>query len=425
MFKNQIIHLIFLLSCEVYLFLSVRACAAEAWEAISIQSEIHGPEPGTGLVVWDDSEHVTSPAIQLEFSYVKYSEVMIGPNEYDWSFLDKKLDTIAARKHQTIIRFFDTYVGKPTGVPQWIRNLPDYREQQGKSEGKMTAFPDWSNKTYQQSILDFFKAFAKRYDKDPRIAYLQVGFGLWAEYHIYDGVMELGRTFPSMEYQAIFLRHLDSEFKDLPWMISIDAADDETTPIIKGPELLKLRFGLFDDSFLSKEHPKVNAINWRALGSDRYQTRPCGGEFSYYNRNDQKKALASNGPNGISFEEALNKFHLSFIIANDQFDYQKIPRLVQASRAMGYELHLESFQRHGNRIEGAFVNRGVAPIYLDAYPTMSGVRAAMSLKNLQPSESRKFSIEVAVKTKSSDDSLTITSDRLLPSATIPFNADLK
>jgi len=33
---------------------------------------------------------------------------------------------------------------------------------------------------------------------------------------------------------------------------------------VKQPELLKLRFGLFDDSFLAKEHPKVNAVNWRA-----------------------------------------------------------------------------------------------------------------------------------------------------------------
>jgi len=401
------------------------ALESEAWESIPIQAEVRGPEPGTGLVAWDDSEHVDSPAIQLEFSYLQYADVLVGPHEYDWGFIDKKLDAIASRKHQAVLRFFDTYVGKPSGVPLWIRQLPGYQEQRGKSEGKMTSFPDWSNATYQQAMLDFFQAFAERYDKDPRIAYLQVGFGLWAEYHIYDGVMELGKTFPSMEYQATFLRHLDSKFNDLPWMISIDAADDETTPIVKQPELLKLRFGLFDDSFLSKEHPKVNAVNWRAFGSDRYQTHPCGGEFSYYNKNDQKKALATEGPNGMSFEEALDKFHLSFIIANDQFNYQKLPRLVQASRAMGFELRLEKLERRGNKIQGTFVNQGVAPVYVDAYPTVIGIRSMVSLKNLQPLESRSFLIEVSDDVTRIEKALTITSDRLLPGVTIPFNADIK
>ena len=34
--------------------------------------------------------------------------------------------------------------------------------------------------------IDTPEEFAARYDDDPRIAFLQVGFGLWGEYHIYD-----------------------------------------------------------------------------------------------------------------------------------------------------------------------------------------------------------------------------------------------
>jgi len=406
-------------SCNVVL-------SEEVWRSIPIESKIDVPEPGTGLVVWDDNEdHFESPAIQLEYSYVQYAEVMVGPSQYDWTLLETKMDAIASRKHQAVLRFYDTYVGKPTGVPEWIRKLPDYKEQRGKSEGEMTSFPDWSNATYQNEVLEFFKAFADRYDKDPRIAYLQVGFGLWSEYHIYEGIMKLGETFPSKAYQSNFLQFMDSHFHQLPWMISIDASDEESTPIVEQPELLKLRFGLFDDSFLSKEHPKVNAVNWRTFGNERYLQFPCGGEFSYYNKNDQKNALSVNGPNGMSFEVALNKFHLSFIIASDQFTYQKLPRLLEASKAMGYELRLDQFERNGDYVRASFTNHGVAPIYFDAYPTVAGTRSVESLKGLEPSQSRMAIVKLSKGSLYRSLSMTITSDRLLPGVTVPFAAEIR
>jgi len=127
----------------------------------------------------------------------------------------------------------------------------------------------------------------------------------------------------------------------------------------------------------------------------------------------------------MSFEQALDKFHLSFIIANDQFNYQKLPRLVQASQAMGFELRLDKLERQGNKIQGIFVNQGVAPVYVDVYPTLMGTRSIVSLKKLQPLESRSFLIEVSDDVTRIEKALTITSDRLLPGVTIPFNADLK
>ena len=57
-----------------------------------------------------------------------------------------------------------------------------------------------------------FDEFAERYDGDPRLAFLEVGFGLWAEYHIYSGPEVLGQTFPSMEFQANYFQHLDRVF---------------------------------------------------------------------------------------------------------------------------------------------------------------------------------------------------------------------
>ena len=104
--------------------------------------------------------------------------------------------------------------------------------------------------------------------------------------------MELGKTFPDKAFQAEFARHLARVFVKTPWMISVDAADEGRAPFAGNAELLKLRFGVFDDSFLCRQHKEVNELNWNAMGRDRWKLAPAGGEFSYYTPDDQKNALA-------------------------------------------------------------------------------------------------------------------------------------
>ena len=100
----------------------------------------------TGIVLWDDNEKNRTDAIQLEYSYVGYDQVVSEKGVYDWQTVDDKLTAIAARGHQAVLRFYFDYVGKPTTVPAYIKQLSDYSEITAKSEGKMTGFCDWSLK---------------------------------------------------------------------------------------------------------------------------------------------------------------------------------------------------------------------------------------------------------------------------------------
>jgi len=258
---------------------------------LPLESKVTHVQPMTGIVLWSDSEHVKTDAIQLEFSYMKYGDVVARAGDYDWSAVERVLDAIAGRGHQAILRFCDTYVGKKTTVPDYIKKLPDYKETTAPSEKKPTDFPDWSHPELQRFILEFYAKFAEKYDRDPRLAFVETGFGLWSEYHIYDGPMKLGKTFPDKEYQAKFLKQLAEAFKTTPWMISVDAAG-EHTPLGTRKELLALPFGNFDDSFLCRQHATENEPNWKFFGRDRYLRAPAGGEFSYYNDQDQKHGLA-------------------------------------------------------------------------------------------------------------------------------------
>ena len=411
------------LSLVLLTVLATTSAFAQQAKSIKLVSSIDRVQPMTGIVLWSDHEKVDTDAVALEYRYCGYNEVVQPDGTYDYKKLDKILDETAGRGHQAVLRFYFVYVGKKTTVPANILNRPDYKETVGKSEGEKTHFCDWSNKALQDFTLDFYSKIAKRYDQDPRIAFLQTGFGLWAEFHIYSGPNKMGKTFPSKQYQTKFLKHLDTNFKHLPWSISVDSADYDYTPLEDNTQLLALDFGVFDDSFLCKQHPKENAVNWKILDLNRWKRQPGGGEFSYYNKKDQKNALATSGPNGVSFEQAAKQFHITYMIGNDQPRYQSFERIKAAGMATGYRFRVTAAGLKGTRLRLKVTNEGVAPIYRDAFFAAGDSRSKQSLKGLLPNET--MDCEISGVDQRDLQKITIQSDAILPTQTIQFIADLK
>ena len=398
---------------------------AQEGDPISLQSSISRVQPMTGIVFWTDNEHAarSADAITLEYRYVGYDEIVNPDGEYDYSSLEQILDGIAERNHQAILRFYFCYVGKKTTVPGFIRNREDYVETIGISEQKRTHFCDWSNEALQEFTLGFYTRLAERYDSDPRIAFLQTGFGLWAEYHIYDGPREIGRTFPSRAFQDRFLRHMDEQFNALPWSISIDSADNDYSPLEGNEELLALNFGVFDDSFLCEPHPRENAVNWNILGQNRWQRQPGGGEFSYYNNRDQRNALSENGPNGVSFVEAASQFRITYMIGNDQPRYRDIERIAAAGMATGYRFRVTAATRKNSELRLHVTNDGVAPIYRDAYFAAGRKRSPTSLRGLLPGE--RLECVIANVSDADLQEISIQCDAILSTQSIQFEAELR
>ncbi|RYD38019.1 MAG: DUF4832 domain-containing protein, partial [Verrucomicrobiaceae bacterium] len=139
--------------------------AAAVLKPVALRSSITRVQPMTGIVLWDDSEKRNTRAIQLEFSYMRYSDVVSQPGVYDWSLVEQKLEAIAKRGHQAIFRFHYVYPGKQTAVPAYIKALPDYQETKGKTEGLDTWFPDWENAELKRFTKEFHTRFAARYEK--------------------------------------------------------------------------------------------------------------------------------------------------------------------------------------------------------------------------------------------------------------------
>lgn len=372
-------------------------------------------QPMTGIVVWDENPNANSGAHSLEYSYMLFSDIVSEKGVYNWTAVENKLNAIASRNHQAILRFRYAYVGEPTSVPNYIKNLPDYKETKGISEGKETWFPDWSHPELKDFTLQFYEEFAEKYDNDNRLAFLQVGFGLWAEYHIYDGPFVLGKTFPSKEYQTTFLNKLNTAFKKLKWSISIDAEDTNVSPLRSNTPLLSLSFGLFDDSFMSAEHKSFNEPRFAFFGANRYQNAPIGGEFSYYTTHDQKNVLSPTGAHGESYKSFAKKFHVTYMIGNDQYQYQTTNTIKTASLNTGYKFEVVKFEKFNGKSQLTVKNIGTAPIYYDAYLSINGNKSTTSLKTLMPNQERVFTINY-----DGEENLVITCDRLLSGQTIDF-----
>jgi hypothetical protein len=387
------------------------------WVEITITDSIENVQPMTGIVYWTTSSNVTSEAISLEFSYMLFNAIVQDSAVYDWGPVEDKLNAIAGRGHQAIFRFRFVYPGYETSVPDYIKNLDDYNETIGLSEGRTTHFPDWTHAELRRFTLEFQQNFAEEYDDDPRLAFVQVGFGLWAEYHIYDGPFVLGGTFPSKAFQADFFNHMDDVWLNVPWSISIDAADATYSPFSQQTDLLDIPFGVFDDSFMHANHSNWNLGNWNFFDRERYRHSPAGGEFSYYTSYDQQNVLNPNtGAHGTSYEQWAQDFHITYMLGNDQPGYQTEARIKEASMASGYQFEITSFQTNSDSAHVSVTNVGVAPYYYDAFLAVNGVRSNQTLKNLSAGDT----LHVQIPSGGNSPVLTIESDKLLTGQDIEY-----
>ena len=157
------------------------------------------------------------------------------------------------------------------------------------------------------------------------------------------------------------------------------------------------------------------------FGPKRYLYSPAGGEFSYYTDYDQKHVLDPQGIHGVSWENACKTFHISYMIGNDQVDYQTIERIKEAGMVAGYKFRINRFLISDDSALVEVQNIGVAPIYYDAYVAVGGIRARESLKLLEPDSS--IICNFAINKNSLN--LTIECDHLVPGQQIEYEANLK
>lgn len=365
-------------------------------------------EPLKGVVLWSDTarEHPECKAsISLEFAYMLPCAVAPAEGVWDWSTVERILADISGRGHQAILRFRYVYPGErtdgvrgATAVPAFIKSRDDYHETFAKNPNGdgPTYYADWSCRALEAFTLDFYRAFAAKYDRDRRLAFLEDGFGHWAEYHTCGTSTVPGGNFPSMPFQEKFIRTVTSLFVETPVLVSIDAQDSAYSPLAENRVLRELAFGLFDDSFMHKKHDLVqgegyNERCWLKF-PEHWRKGPCGGEISYYARRDQREFLNPSGLYGMTWKSAAAKYHMTFVIANDCLDgsFATPERLAEAGRECGWRFAFDKPITENGQTTVTVTNVGVAPAYHDIRVQLGNETSSETLKGLPPGDSKSF-----------------------------------
>ncbi len=141
------------------------------------------PAPGGNPVLAQSALPYT-----LEWAVFPLKNVVTGPDTYDFSSVDAMLDSIAARGHQAVIRFYVDNPGESSALPQYLidggtdtSRTYDFHDNEKKSFS-----PNYDDPNVQQMFLHFVAALGNRYDGDPRIGYITAGlYGFWGEEHTY------------------------------------------------------------------------------------------------------------------------------------------------------------------------------------------------------------------------------------------------
>lgn len=347
-------------------------------------------------------EEVDFP-VSMEWFYIPVNAVNLDEGVYDWSALEYRLNEVASRGRQAVLRFYYDYPGEESGIPQYLIDdgliLRAYDEPNDLGGGGLC--PDYSNEKFRKSMQDFVAEFGKEYDGDPRIAYITEGLlGFWGEWHNWPFDIDLIDMKPDWTIPAEVYDEIYQAFED---------AFDETLLLVREPkegvDNAKYKAGYHDDSFayatLSFEN---GGQEWSYMSKvknmgmeDVWETSPIGGEVypplqaeyflpEYYGKEPNPETDPSQDMiDRQDWDECLEESHATFMLCNAIISYtdQTRENAIEAAKALGYDLQVtEAYYNDTLNADTALglkvniKNNGVAPFYYDhtKWPVLIGVK---------------------------------------------------
>jgi len=120
----------------------------------------------------------------MVFQYISWRELEPSENDYRFDEWEKSWNVEAATGKHIIFRVYVDYPSNQSGLPDWLRKAgvkeTAYEEYGG---GKS---PDYDDPRMIEGMERLIAALGKRYNTNPRISFIQLGFlGFWGEWHTY------------------------------------------------------------------------------------------------------------------------------------------------------------------------------------------------------------------------------------------------
>ena len=313
--------------------------------------------------------------------YLRIPWAYLEPEEgvYNWSALDTPAQRWIERGGQMAFRITCSESWLEYATPKWVFDggAKGVRWTWGKgpcADGKLMD-PDFADPVFLAKLENFLKAFARRYDGRPEVAFIDIGtYGLWGEGHTH-----MSSKVPEAKRAVDLPKHIDlwTKYVKKTQLVISDDIDGHDNRSGNYPLLDYARskgVGWRDDSILvNKRHPWYHADQ----AARYWRTSPIVLEHEHWSGRDTpgQKALLL---------KAVEDHHASWMsIHGDPHDIRKdaAAEFDALSLRIGYRFRAKAVEYPSEVTVGAnaqkfpvsftFANAGVAPCYADAFPCLT------------------------------------------------------
>ncbi len=313
--------------------------------------------PLKGWCPYTNAGQIRQP-YSMVYLYVPWSELEPRSGDYQFDEWEKSWNVDAASDKHIIFRVYIDYPSLPSGLPAWLRQSgvkeTAYQEHGGG------ASPDYNDPKMVAAMERLIDALGQRYNKHPRIAFIQMGLlGFWGEWHTWPR----GEMYASPQTERRIIDAYRLAFPDKSLMVRYARDYAGQQPWI----------GFHDDMF---PEDTDNEKDWSFLSGlkkanriDNWKAAVVGGEMV---PNQAKQWLGRDYETTMTM---LERAHFTWVgpycPALERSSDEEFQRRSEALvRRMGYEFQLTELRHPGVAQANAPIdislkgqNNGVAPFY--------------------------------------------------------------
>ena len=318
--------------------------------------------------------------------YLRIPWAYLEPEEgkYNWSALDTPAQRWIERGGQIAFRVTCSESWLEHATPKWVFDAGAkgvrWTWRKGPDEKGKLVDPDFADPVFLVKLENFLKAFARRYDGRPEVAFMDIGtYGLWGEGHTI-----MSSKVPQEKMDIDVKKHIDLHLKCFP-NTQLVISDDVSGPWDQSGNYPLLDYARSkgvawrDDSVLVANPPK----SWfHADQAERYwRTLPVVLEHEHYVGSVKRGAWSQD-----LLVKSVEEMHASYMSihgpARRLLDENR-DAIDRINRRLGYRFQLREATwpdvvyvgpDMGERpfeVRWTWANAGVAPCYADAFPCLT------------------------------------------------------
>ncbi|MCR5836259.1 MAG: DUF4832 domain-containing protein [Lachnospiraceae bacterium] len=362
--------------------------ASSIREHVIGKGESDADNPLKGMLGYKESSNFNFPH-SMEWFYIPVSAVQTGMNTFDWSALERELNDVASRGHQSVFRFYYDYPGEGNGVPQFVKDhglTMKYYNEPADLGGSGYA-PDYEDAYFRQSMQSFIAEFGRQYDGDGRIGFVTIGLlGFWGEWHNWPYDEDTSDGKPDWSISTTVYKEVLDAF---------DAAFDKTKICVREPkdgiDFTKYNVGYHDDSFGYATLSQSNGgQDWsfmqklkNARVNNKWSAECVGGEIY---PPSQGQIFSGKSGDYQDWTKCQNEAHATWMLNESIKSYSgtNYTNALSAAKSLGYDLQTDKAYFPDSVNKGDYVqlsvemrNIGKAPFYYDhnIWPVQVGLKS--------------------------------------------------